>query len=123
MTSAPAPDIFFSQTHRLFDVLSDAQRDEIRRALTVLEMKRGSRIYKPGDLAHHVYWVWSGVVKLGTPAPDGSLLVRLSPTSQIPGVQVRPAQLQDPDDVAPLTFGYLATFSEPLQLREHGVLG
>lgn len=75
MTGAPAPDVFFSQTHRLFDVLSDAQRDEIKRALTVMEMKRGSRIYKPGDLAHQVYWVWSGVVKLGTPAWDECLLV------------------------------------------------
>jgi CRP-like cAMP-binding protein len=75
MSGRVAPDIFFSQTHRLFDVLSDVQRDEIRRALTVHEMKRGSRIYKPGDLAHHTYWVWSGVVKLGTPAWDDNLLV------------------------------------------------
>jgi len=75
MTPVPGSDIFFSQTHRLFDALTEQQRDELRRALSVLEVKRGSRIYMPGDLAHHVYWVWSGVVKLGTPAPDGRLLV------------------------------------------------
>jgi len=75
MSGTLAPDISLSQTHRLFDVLTDAQREEVRRALTVFELKRGSRIYKAGDQAHHVFWVRSGVVKLGTASPEGGLLV------------------------------------------------
>ena len=68
-------ELWFLQRFRLLDALNDEQRETIRKAISISELKRGSRIYMPGDQAEHIYLLRFGVVKLGTPVPDGGLLI------------------------------------------------
>ncbi len=68
-------DLWFLQRFRLLEVLAEDQREAIRRVITISELKRGSRIYLPGDPAEHIYLLRFGVVKLGTSLPDGGLLI------------------------------------------------
>lgn len=68
-------DLWFLERFRLLEALDEDQRDAIRRVITISELKRGSRIYMPGDASEHIYLLRFGVVKLGTPLPDGGLLI------------------------------------------------
>ena len=68
-------ELWFLQRFRLLETLNDDQRETIRKVITISELKRGSRIYMPGDSAEHIYLLRFGVVKLGTPVADGSLLI------------------------------------------------
>jgi CRP/FNR family transcriptional regulator, cyclic AMP receptor protein len=68
-------ELWFLQRFRLLESLNDDQRETIRKAITISELKRGSRIYLPGDPAEHIYLLRFGVVKLGTPTPDGGMLI------------------------------------------------
>ena len=68
-------DLWFLQRFCLLEVLNEEQREAIRRVITISELKRGSRIYMPGDPAGHIYLLRFGVIKLGTPIPDGRLLI------------------------------------------------
>lgn len=68
-------ELWFLQRFRLLETLNDDQREAIRRVITVSELKRGSRVYMPGDPAEHIYLLRFGVVKLGTPVADGGLQI------------------------------------------------
>jgi len=68
-------ELWFLQRFRLLDALNDDQRETIRKAISISELKRGSRVYTTGDRAEHIYLLRFGVVKLGTPVPDGGLLI------------------------------------------------
>jgi len=68
-------DLWFLQRFRLLEALNEDQRESIRRVITISELKRGSRIYMPGDTAEHIYLLRFGVVKLGTPLADGGMLI------------------------------------------------
>ncbi len=68
-------ELWFLQRFRLIETLNDDQREAIRRVITLSELKRGSRVYKPGDPAEHIYLLRFGVVKLGTPVADGGLKI------------------------------------------------
>jgi CRP/FNR family transcriptional regulator len=66
-------ELWFLQRFRLLETLNDDQRETIRKVIVISELKRGSRIYMPGDSADHIYLLRFGVVKLGTPIEDGNL--------------------------------------------------
>lgn len=56
---------------RLQEMLGEAERAALRDALRVVEVKRGVRVYQPGDPADSVFLLHSGVVKLWTPGTNG----------------------------------------------------
>lgn len=69
------PELWFLQRFRLLEALNDDQREAVRKVITISELKRGSRIYMPGDPADEIYLLRLGVVKLGTPIANGGLLI------------------------------------------------
>jgi CRP-like cAMP-binding protein len=51
--------------------LSDAQRRHLEKMTRMLEVKRGTRIYLPGDPSDQVFLLKSGVIKISTVTVDG----------------------------------------------------
>ncbi len=59
------------QRFRLLDSLGEAERAALRGGMRIEEVKRGVRVYLPGDPADRIYLLRSGLVKLWSPAADG----------------------------------------------------
>lgn len=70
-------DPWLPQPSWLLGMLSERQQADLRRVMAILELKRGSRLYLPGDPPDHIYLIQFGVVKLGTPMPEGGFLIQM----------------------------------------------
>lgn len=54
----------------MISALSDAQRRQLEKMTRMLEVKRGTRIYLPGDPSDQIFLLKSGVIKISTVTPD-----------------------------------------------------
>jgi CRP-like cAMP-binding protein len=54
----------------MISALSDAQRRQLEKLTRMLEVKRGTRIYLPGDPSDRIFLLKSGVIKISTVTAD-----------------------------------------------------
>lgn len=54
----------------MLDVLSDEQRKHLEKLTRMYHVKRGQRLYLPGDPSDQIFLLKSGVIKISTRAPD-----------------------------------------------------
>jgi len=54
----------------MISALSPAQRSQLEKVTRMLEVKRGTRIYLPGDPSDQIFLLKSGVVKISMTTPD-----------------------------------------------------
>lgn len=62
--------LWYLERFRLLQVLTDPQRRLVEQTTRMLEVKRGQRIYLPGDPSDQIFMLKSGVVKIATIGPD-----------------------------------------------------
>lgn len=61
--------LWYFEHFRMLSALSDAQRRQLEQMTRMLEVKRGTRIYLPGDPSDQIYLLKSGVIKISTTTP------------------------------------------------------
>jgi CRP/FNR family cyclic AMP-dependent transcriptional regulator len=54
----------------MISALSPAQRSQLEKLTRMLEVKRGTRIYLPGDPSDQIFLLKSGVIKISMTTPD-----------------------------------------------------
>ncbi len=54
----------------MLEAMTSEQRKQLERLTRMLEVKRGQRIYQPGDPSDHIYLLKAGVIKISTRAPN-----------------------------------------------------
>jgi len=54
----------------MISALSDAQRRQLEKITRMLDVKRGTRIYLPGDPSDQIFLLKSGVIKISMTTPD-----------------------------------------------------
>lgn len=62
--------LWYFEQFRMLSALSDAQRRQLERMTRMLEVKRGTPIYLPGDPSDQIYLLKSGLIKISTTTPD-----------------------------------------------------
>lgn len=62
--------LWYFERFRMLSALSPAQRSRLERLTQMLEVKRGTRIYLPGDPSDQIFLLKSGVVKISMTTPD-----------------------------------------------------
>jgi CRP-like cAMP-binding protein len=62
--------LWYFERFRMISALSPAQRNHLEKLTRMLEVKRGTRIYLPGDPSDQVFLLKSGVVKISMVTPD-----------------------------------------------------
>jgi CRP-like cAMP-binding protein len=62
--------LWYFEQFRMLSALSDAQRRHLEKITRMLEVKRGTRIYLPGDPSDQIFLLKSGVIKISTTTPD-----------------------------------------------------
>lgn len=64
--------LWYFEHLRMIDALTTEQRRQLAAVARMFEVKRGQRIYMPGDPAEEVYLLKAGAIKIASRAPDGS---------------------------------------------------
>jgi CRP/FNR family transcriptional regulator len=54
----------------MISALTPAQRNQLEKLIRMLEVKRGTRIYLPGDPSEQIFLLKSGVIKISMTTPD-----------------------------------------------------
>lgn len=62
--------LWYFERFRMISALSDAQRRQLAKVTCMLEVKRGTRIYLPGDPSNQIFLLKSGVIKISTLTAD-----------------------------------------------------
>lgn len=62
--------LWYFERFRLIDSLNEAQRQHLARTSQMLEVKRGQRIYLPGDPSNQIFLLKRGVIKIASVMPD-----------------------------------------------------
>lgn len=62
--------LWYLERFRLLDVLTDAQKREVRAMARMLEVRRGQHIYVPGDPSDQIFLLKVGVVRISAQADD-----------------------------------------------------
>ena len=62
--------LWYFERFRMISALSPAQRIQLEKLTKMLEVKRGTRIYLPGDPSDQIFLLKSGVVKISMTSPD-----------------------------------------------------
>src|SRR5918996_1010433 len=62
--------LWYFERFRLTDALNEAQRQHLARTTQMLEVKRGQRIYLPGDPSEQIFLLKTGVIKIARVTPD-----------------------------------------------------
>jgi CRP-like cAMP-binding protein len=62
--------VWYFERFRMISALSDAQRRELEQRTRMLEVKRGTQIYLPGDPSEQIFLLKSGIIKISTNTPD-----------------------------------------------------
>lgn len=60
---------WYLQRFGLLDALSEPARRRLAQSTRMLEVKRGQRVYVPGDASDHIFLLQSGVIKLAAIGP------------------------------------------------------
>lgn len=63
--------LWYLQRFKLVDALDDSQRRLLEETTRMQEVKRGQRIYQPGDRSEHMFLVKAGVIKVAAVGPCG----------------------------------------------------
>lgn len=63
--------LWYLSRFRLLDALTEEQVRRMDAMTRLLEVRRGTRIYLPGDSSDQVFLLKSGAVKISAPGPDG----------------------------------------------------
>jgi CRP/FNR family transcriptional regulator, cyclic AMP receptor protein len=67
--------LWYLERFRLLDVLSDSQKRSVEALARMSEVKRGTRIYLPGDPSNQIFLLKSGVMKIASLGPDGREMI------------------------------------------------
>jgi CRP-like cAMP-binding protein len=62
--------LWYFERFRMISALSPEQRHQLEKLTRMLEVKRGTRIYLPGDPSDQIFLLKSGVIKISTTTPD-----------------------------------------------------
>lgn len=62
--------LWYFEQFRMLSALSDAQRRQLDKLTRMLEVKRGTPIYLPGDPSDQIFLLKSGIIKISTTTPD-----------------------------------------------------
>jgi CRP/FNR family cyclic AMP-dependent transcriptional regulator len=62
--------VWYLQRFRLLDAMTPAQKQTVEKMTRMLEVKRGQRIYLPGDPSDQIFLLKVGVVKISTISGD-----------------------------------------------------
>jgi CRP-like cAMP-binding protein len=62
--------LWYFERFRLISALSPAQRGQLEKLTRMLEVKRGTRLYLPGDPSDQIFLLKSGVVKISMTTTD-----------------------------------------------------
>src|SRR3989337_1429064 len=62
--------LWYFERFRMISALSPAQRNQLEKLTRMLEVKRGTRIYLPGDPSAQIFLLKSGVIKISMITPD-----------------------------------------------------
>lgn len=63
--------LWYLERFRLLDVLTADQRQHVHESTQMLEVKRGARLYLPGDPSDQIFLLKSGVIKIASVMRDG----------------------------------------------------
>jgi len=69
--------LWYLQRFRLMDALTDVQKHSVEKMTRMLELKRGQRIYLPGDPSDQVFLLKTGVVKISTGGTEQDTILAL----------------------------------------------
>lgn len=69
--------LWYLQRFRLLDALTDPQKRSVEKMTRMLEVKRGQRIYLPGDPSDQIFLLKSGVVKISTGGTEHDTILAL----------------------------------------------
>lgn len=62
--------LWYFERFRMISALTPAQRSQLEKLTRMLEVKRGTRIYLPGDPSEQIFLLKSGVIKISMTTPD-----------------------------------------------------
>jgi CRP-like cAMP-binding protein len=62
--------LWYFERFRMISALSEAQRHQLEKLTQMLEVKRGTRIYLPGDPSDQIFLLKSGIIKISMMTPD-----------------------------------------------------
>lgn len=62
--------LWYLQRFRMLDVMTEPQKQLVEKMTRMLEIKRGQRIYVPGDPSDQIFLLKVGVVKVSSIGPD-----------------------------------------------------
>lgn len=62
--------LWYLQRFKLADALDDSQRQRLEQTTRMEEVKRGQRIYQPGDASEHLFLVKTGVIRVASVGPS-----------------------------------------------------
>lgn len=62
--------LWYLQQFRLLDAMTDAQKRAVEKMTRMLEVKRGQRIYMPGDPSDQIFLLKAGVVRISNIGSD-----------------------------------------------------
>jgi CRP/FNR family transcriptional regulator, cyclic AMP receptor protein len=62
--------LWYFERFRMISALNEAQRRQLEKLTRMLEVKRGTRIYLPGDPSDQIFLLKSGVIKISTTTAD-----------------------------------------------------
>lgn len=62
--------LWYLQRFKLLDALSESQRQFLAQSARMFELKRGERVYVPGDPSDQIFLLKRGVVKIASPGSD-----------------------------------------------------
>lgn len=69
--------LWYLQHFRMLDALTDVQKHSVEKMTRMLEIRRGQRIYLPGDPSDQIFLLKVGVVKILTAGPDRDTILAL----------------------------------------------
>ncbi len=62
--------LWYFERFRMISALSEAQRHQLEKRTRMLDVRRGTRIYLPGDPSDQIFLLKSGIVKISMTTPD-----------------------------------------------------
>ncbi len=69
--------VWYLQHFRMLDALTDQQKRDVDKMTRMLDVKRGHRIYLPGDPSDQIFLLKTGVVKITTSASEQDTILAL----------------------------------------------
>ena len=69
--------LWYFERFRMISALSDAQKRQLEKMTRMLEVKRGTAIYLPGDPSDQIYLLKSGIIKISTGTSEREVILAL----------------------------------------------